>query len=61
MSLPGPLFPSFSSDPHFDSGLRTAKRAGVGIGCILVVQLLGGLALAGAVVAVAWHFIAKFW
>lgn len=64
MALPGrgPLgFPGFPSDPDFDRGFRTVKRAGAGIGCFVIVSWLFGIALTVGAIAVAWHFIAKFW
>lgn len=51
----------FPSDSSFDSGFHLAKRGAGAIGCFIFVQWLVGLAFTGAVIAVAWHFIAKYW
>ena len=64
MALPGrgPLGNfGFPSDPDFDRGLRTVRRVGVGIGFYFVISWVIGIALTVGVVAVAWHFIAKYW
>jgi hypothetical protein len=60
MALPG--FPSSNFPNHdFDRGFKLAKAGAGGIGCLIVGQMVVGLALFVAVVVVAWHFIARAW
>lgn len=62
MSFNSPFGSDFGKlDARFDRNLRTAKRAGVGIGCFALLWALFGLALTCGVVYAAIHFIGKYW